>query len=147
MVRPNFHFSSKNNTPTSKRNKQTTKPVFLHLSSLGFSFPSYLDDFLAAINKQEIWFATMNFTYKTVSGGMRSKEVFFSYIPDHLHVNEKFGGVTAGGSFFKALEGIQSFHCRVACCGIDDLELENVLQRVSKFELDPVDKTVTPCSL
>jgi len=88
----------------------------------------------------------MHFTYKTVSGGMRNKEVFFSYIPD-VHVTEKFGGVTAAGTFFKALEGIQSFHCRVACSGIDDLELENVLQRVSKFELDPVDQTVAPCSL
>jgi len=128
--------SAKNNT-FQKQTKQTSLTHSLLLLS---------DDFLATVDKKTIWFATMHFTYKTVSGGRRNKEVFFSYIPD-VHITEKFGGVTAAGAFFKTLEGIQNFHCRVACSGVDDLELDNVLHRVSKFELDPVDQTVAPCSI
>ena len=100
------------------------------------------EDFMKTINRNEIWFATMTFTYKTRSGGIRSKEVFFSHIPGVASVNEKFGGVTAAGTFFKTLERTHSFHCRIQSCEIDDLEEETVLKRVSKFELDSVDTSV-----
>jgi len=94
------------------------------------------DDFLAVIKKDETFFATLNFTYKTVSGGMRSKSVFVTYVPDSSSVNAKFLGVTAAGKFYDTLCKFHSFHFRLGCCGLDDLDMETVLQKASKFELD-----------
>lgn len=90
--------------------------------------------------------AVLVFTYRTVSGGLRAKTVFVSYVPDSLPVKTRMLSVATSGGLAKALGKINAFHSLFHAGDHDTLAVDDMLKRVSKFELDSVDTTVAVCT-
>eukprot|EP00026_Physarum_polycephalum_P014964 Phypoly_transcript_15538.p1 GENE.Phypoly_transcript_15538~~Phypoly_transcript_15538.p1 ORF type:complete len:169 (+),score=18.95 Phypoly_transcript_15538:213-719(+) len=104
---------------------------------------STYESLLAALPTQYPCWVLLNFDYRTARGP-NSKLMFIMWVPDIKRATlkeaarVKFMGVLYSSLFkpiFKAVSGNIQAH------NLADMEWENVLQKASKFELDPVDST------
>lgn len=100
---------------------------------------------MSALPPHESRAAVLVFTYRTKSGGYRSKTVFISYVPDGLSVKSRMLSVATSGRLAKALGAISAFHSLIHASDADSLAVEDMLKRVSRFELDSVDQDAQVC--
>jgi hypothetical protein len=76
-----------------------------------------------------------HFRFKTTDGGMRSKLVLIQWIPSQSPAREKMGYAMWTNVVRTGLQGI---HSVLQACNLADLDYNEVLQRISRFERDPV---------
>jgi hypothetical protein len=91
----------------------------------------------------EIRWAILDFPYLTLNGGRHSKLTFISWVPDDLRrpsmretIRIKSTGVFCSGVLRSQMK---SFDCIYQANCIDDLQRTNILDKVFRFERDPID--------
>ncbi|XP_065192596.1 uncharacterized protein LOC135823675 [Sycon ciliatum] len=94
---------------------------------------------------QDIRWAVVNLPYTTDSGGKRNKVVFITWVPDTLtrksmreSVRVKFNGVQFGTPMRK--QASKSGASLYQANDLDDLTLDSVLSKVTRFERDEINK-------
>lgn len=100
-------------------------------------------DLVAALPEDDSRWALLNARYTTEGGGKRSKLTMITWIPDSIDRGSMKATIKAKTlpiMYTKLLKReMTGIVCNIQANVADSLEEEEVLQRVSKFEHDPVD--------
>jgi hypothetical protein len=98
---------------------------------------------VAALPADDSRWALLNARYTTNGGGKRSKLTMITWVPDAIDrgsmketVKAKTLPIMYGSLLKKEMTGVV---CHIQGNAVDSLDEVEVLQKVSRFELDPVD--------
>jgi hypothetical protein len=128
---------------------------FLHLqivSRISLDDPSPWQQMVAQLPPQDLCWIFLALPYATTSGGLRGKACLVSWCPDALAratfketVRVKTSSVLFGAALAK--RATRDGAIRIEAQDLDDLGLESVLERVSRFERDAIDHSSLACLL
>ena len=102
------------------------------------------DAFAAAFPNDDVAWALVNLPYRVANGGARNKLLFVTWAPDALQRPTHRETILVQSSAVLAANGLRDEIKRLAAIPCqandhDDLDPLRVLQRASRFELEPVD--------
>jgi len=93
------------------------------------------ENFCKELKIEESCWAVVHFDYNTKDGAKRNKTLFVQWIPSHSPVREKMQYAMWTTNLKRSLSGI---HTHLQAGNVDDLDLQNVMERVTKFEREQV---------
>jgi hypothetical protein len=91
------------------------------------------EEFSRKFHEDEACWGVFNLKYDTKTGGQRNKLVLVQWIPSTCPKKDKMQYAMWTNIIKPSLVGI---HCTVQACSVEDLSIDNTLQRATRFERD-----------
>ena len=107
----------------------------INVSKIGEKKKRSWEEFVIGFEDNKPCYSFFHFKYETKTGGQRSKTTMIQWIPSKCKPQEKMAYAMWSKLVKDSLPGI---HTVIQACSKEDLEYQNVLEKVSRYENDQI---------